>query len=176
MPERPTARTCDGCDLCCRLYDIDELAKPAGALCAHAQGLRCTIHGAHPRTCSAYRCHWLNAPDLGPEWRPSTAGFALRLDSDGVAMWVDVDPERPGAWRREPYYGQIKRWSGAIRRSAGVVLVHDGPGVFVIFPEAELYIHSPPPGARFEAGYRAGIGGARPWARVLEDREHQAAA
>ena len=176
MPERPPARTCDGCDLCCRLYDIDELAKPAGAACQHAQGLRCTIHGAHPRTCRAFRCHWLQAPDLGPEWRPSTAGFALRLDPDGVAMWIDVDPERPGAWLRQPYYGQIKRWAEAIRTGAGVVLVHDGPGVHVIFPEAELFITDPPRGARFEAGYRAAVGGARPWARVLDDREHQAAA
>ena len=103
MPERRlVTRNCHGCDLCCRLYEIDELAKPMGAACAHAKAMRCAIHGAHPRTCRAFRCFWLDRPDLGPEWRPSTARFPLRLDEHGVGMWVDVDPARPGASRRDP--------------------------------------------------------------------------
>jgi hypothetical protein len=82
---------------------------------------------------------------------PSIAGFVLRLDPDGVTMWVDVDPERVGAWRRAPYYPQIKSWSGAIVDGRGVVVVHDDRGVFVVFPETELFILQPPRGAQFKA-------------------------
>lgn len=163
------ARSCDGCDLCCRTYEIAELGKPMGSPCALLSERGCAIHGSHPRTCKAFRCFWLQTPELGEAWRPSTAGFVLRLDGDGVTMWVDVDPERPGAWRLPPYINQIKRWSRAIQDGSGVVMVHDEGGVFVVFPETELFIPSPPQGARFQAGYRAHDGGVEPWAAVIPE-------
>lgn len=180
MAERSTepaeARTCDGCDLCCRVYEIPELSKPMGRDCAHLQDMRCTIHGAHPRTCRSFRCFWLGQPELGEAWRPSTAGFVLRQDPDGLTLWVDTDPLRPGAWRAPPYYGQIKTWSWAIRGGRGVVLVHDIGGVFVVFPETELFLADPPRGARFQAGYRETPDGLEPWAEVLARPVRRAAA
>lgn len=170
------ARTCDGCDLCCRTYDIPELGKPMGMPCPLIVAHGCAIHGSHPKTCQTFRCHWLNQPDLGPEWRPSIAGFVLRLDPDGVTMWVDVDPERAGAWRRPPYFVQIKSWSQAIVGGSGVVVVHDAGGVFVIFPETELFFADPPPRARFRAGYRMGVHGREPWAEIMTRPVRRAAA
>ena len=170
------ARSCNGCDLCCRVYDIPELAKPMGTPCSLLQASGCGVHGAHPKTCKAFRCHWLSQRELGEEWRPSTAGFVLRLDGDGTTLWIDTDPRRPEAWRALPYYGQIKSWSWAVKDGTGVVLVHDIPGVFVVFPETELLIADAPRGARFLAGYRPGLTGPRPWAEVIEDVVHSAAA
>lgn len=180
MPERPAAlaakRTCEGCDLCCRTYEIAELGKPMGLACPLLVETGCAIHGSHPKTCKAFRCHWLEQPDLGAEWRPSTAGFVLRLDPDAVTMWVDVDPQRPGAWRRPPYYDQIKSWSWAVKDGRGVVMIHDGGGVFVVFPETELFILDPPRGARFQAGYRMGDHGPEAWAEILAAPRRRAAA
>jgi len=176
MPERhPPARSCDGCDLCCRVYDIDELAKPAGRACAHLSDFRCTIHGLHPKTCRTFSCFWLDRLDLGPEWRPSFAGFVLRLDQDRRTLWVDVDPQRPRAWHAHPYYEQLKRWSETVRTGEGVVMVHDEGGVWVIFPERDLLLPDAPRGARFEAGYRAGPFGPGPWARVIDEAAQAAA-
>lgn len=173
---RPPARGCDGCDLCCRVYEIEELAKPMGRACAHLQDQRCGIYGSRPPTCQAFRCFWLSRLDLGPEWRPSFAGFVLRLEADRRTLWVDVDPERPRAWHAYPYYEQLKRWSQTVRTGDGVVLVHDEGGVWVIFPERDLLLPEAPRGALFEAGYRPGPHGPQPWARVVEDRAEEAAA
>jgi hypothetical protein len=168
LAPRPPTRNCDGCDLCCRTYEIGELGKPMGMACPLIVAQGCAIHGSHPNTCKAFRCFWLDQPELGPEWRPSTAGFVLRLDADGVTMWLDVDPARPGAWRLPPYYDQIKSWSSAVKDGRGVVMAHDGPGVWVVFPETELWLPAPPRGARFRAGYRATLHGLEPWAEVVE--------
>jgi hypothetical protein len=173
---RPPARGCDGCDLCCRTYEIAELKKPVGTACVHLSALGCGIHGSHPKTCRTFRCLWLDEPALGEVWRPSRSGFVLRPDPDGVTLWVDVDPLRPGAWRALPYHPQIVTWSWAIRNGRGVVMVHDAGGVFVVFPEAELFLPDPPRGARFRAGYRAGTDGPEPWAEVFEDVRRRAAA
>ena len=169
-------RSCDGCDLCCRTYEIAELGKPMGMPCPLIVAAGCAIHGSHPNTCKSFRCFWLDQPELGPEWRPSIAGFVVRLDPDGVTMWIDVDPERIGAWRRPPYLPQIKLWSGAIVDGRGVVAVHDDGGVFIVFPETELFLPEPPRGARFQAGYRIGAQGREPWAEVLASPARRRAA
>lgn len=137
-----------------------------GQACSHLRDQRCTIYGHHPKTCRTFQCFWLERPDLGPEWRPSQAGFVLR--QDGSTLWVDVDPSRPRAWRLDPYYAQLKLWSEAVRTGVGVVLVHDR-GVWVLFPERNLFLPEPVRGARFEAGYRMGPGGPEPWARILDE-------
>ena len=166
METQSAGKACDGCDLCCRLYEIDELAKPAHSVCVHArpEGGGCGIHGVHPKPCQTFECMWLTQADLNALWRPSVAGFVLR--TEGTCLYVDVDPGRRGAWRREPYYAQIKAWSEAIRDGRGMVTVEDH-GIFVIFPERDVFLGRLTPGAMIEAGYRRTSAGARPWARLL---------
>ncbi len=170
MLEEREARTCAGCDLCCRLYEIDELRKPIGLTCVFTHKHGCAIHGVHPQTCKTFRCFWLDKPELGPEWRPSVAGFVLRLEEDGVTLWVEPDTDRPLSWRVEPYYSQNKQWSWAIKTKLGLVAVQQPDGVYIVFPETEILIPDPPRGAKFQAGYKAGIGGAVPWAGLVEAR------
>jgi hypothetical protein len=163
---RPTAgKACGGCDLCCRLYEIDELAKPVHSACSHAlpEG-GCGIHGAHPMTCRTFACMWLVREELDARWRPSEAGFVLR--TEGLSLFIDVDPARPGAWRGAPYYAQIKAWSAAVRDGKGLVSVEDH-GIYVIFPEEDIYLGQLPRGALIEAGYMRTAAGLRPWARLL---------
>jgi uncharacterized cysteine cluster protein YcgN (CxxCxxCC family) len=158
------AKACGGCDLCCRLYDIEELAKPAHSVCVHARPEGgCAVHGVHPKTCQVFQCMWLARDDLDALWRPSTAGFVLR--GEGTSLYVDVDPERRGAWKREPYYAQIKAWSEAVREGRGLITVEDH-GIFVVFPERDIYLGRLPAGALIEAGYLRTSVGVRPWARL----------
>lgn len=163
-------KRCDACLLCCEVYDVPELGKRLHALCPNAvRGGGCAIWGAHPATCRAFRCLWLDHPELGPEWRPDRAGFVLRPDPDGVTLWVDEDSSRPGAWRAAPYYPVLKLWSAALGRGQGVVLVQAVDGVWLIAPEEDLFLRDAPKGARLEAGYEASLFGPRPWARVLPE-------
>ena len=162
----PKANSCGGCDVCCRVYEIDELAKPAGRLCAHACA-GCAIYPARPDPCRAFECLWLMRPEMDPSWRPDIAGFVLRLDEGGSTLWVDEDPLRPNAWKREPYYRQIKAWSAAVQQRRGLVMAAVAEGVVVVFPESDVFVPRPPQGARVEAGYRTTPNGREPWVRIV---------
>ena len=162
----PKAKSCGGCDVCCRVYEIDELQKPAGTLCGHACG-GCAIYPARPDPCRAFQCLWLMREELDAIWRPDLAGFVLRPAEEGTTLWIDEDPLRPNAWRREPYYGQIKAWAAAVQQRRGLVMVAVGEGVVVVFPESDIFVPHPPQGARVEAGYRETPLGREPWVRVV---------
>jgi hypothetical protein len=171
----PKAKSCGGCDVCCRLYEIDELEKPAGTLCAHACGSGCGVYAYRPAACRAFDCLWLMRPELDALWRPDHAGFVLRLGDEGSTLWIDVDPLRPEDWRREPYYGQIKAWSAAVQHRRGLVMVAAADGVVVVFPEDDIFVPHPPQGARVEAGYRRTAQGRTPWVRVVAAEDEAAA-
>ena len=176
----PKAKSCGGCDVCCRVYEIDELDKPAGRLCAHAC-TGCAIYEARPQTCRTFDCLWLQRPELDATWRPDLAGFVMRLGEGGTTLWIDEDPLRRNAWKREPYYRQIKAWSAAVQQRRGLVMVAVAEGVVVVFPESDLFVPHPPQGARVEAGYRTTETGREPWVRIVAapedaaDAEHAAA-
>ena len=173
--ENPAAagKSCGDCNLCCELYEIEELSKPMHTLCVHARaGSGCAIHGLHPKTCRTFRCLWLMRPDLDDLWLPAVAGFVLR--EQGSTLYVDCDRDRKGAWRRSPYYAQIKSWSEIIRTGAGTVIVEDH-GVHVVFPEREIYLGVPARDALVQAGYLKGRNGPKPWARVVGEQDIVAA-
>ena len=58
------------------------------------------------------------------------------LSPNSVA--VRVDAGHPNAWRREPYYSQLKRWSRAAVESRGQVVVYVKRRVIVILPDKDV--------------------------------------
>jgi len=56
-----------------------------------------------------------------------------------MGLYISVDPSRPDAWRREPYFSHIKAWAlqnlqaGALR-----VYVMAGRQTFLILPDAAV--------------------------------------
>jgi hypothetical protein len=57
---------------------------------------------------------------------------------EGTRVAIHVDPGRPEAWRREPYYSEIKRWSELAAREHQQVVVSIGKRAFVVFPNREV--------------------------------------
>ena len=53
-------------------------------------------------------------------------------------MNVQVDPGQPNAWRREPYYGQLKRWAAASLPLKRHVLVHVNKTTTVVLPDRDV--------------------------------------
>ena len=103
-------RSCDGCTLCCKVIGVQELAKPKGAWCRHCSAdAGCTIYDARPNACRAYSCRFLLDETLDESWRPSRSGMVINADRSRVV--VHVDPDRPGAWLREPFYSRLRHWS-----------------------------------------------------------------
>jgi hypothetical protein len=61
---------------------------------------------------------------LGPEWKPERAKFALVKSGGGRHLTACVDPGFPSAWRRSPYYENLKQWAAeGARRSPDLHLV-----------------------------------------------------
>jgi len=169
-PISPELKVCGDCNLCCKVYDIEDLEKKAGHLCHHASPSPaggCSIWGLHPKLCQEFKCMWLKHSDMNGLWRPDTAGFVLRLDIDGTTLNIDTDPDRPYAWQKPYYYDQLKLWSEAMRTQTGLLVVHMVGQICVITPEEDLYLKGPKRGDILETGYENSLFGLRPFARVI---------
>ena len=134
-------RSCGTCSMCCKVYSIKELRKPAGRWCIHCvRGSGCTIHADRPRSCREFFCSWLIDPNLGPEWKPEVSRFVLSADATHQAIMVMVDPGMPLAWKREPYYAVLKKFSEVFFRINQKVLVNLNGHITVILPDREVPI------------------------------------
>lgn len=163
LPE--TSRTCGTCTLCCKVSGIKELDKPAGVWCKFAKpGQGCTIHGQHPRECQTYKCAWLDRPDLADDWKPSISKMVLRIEGPGV--FVHVDPDARGAWKKQPYYRGLKKTSEGLWNGTAHVIVYEGHDITVIFPEEDLYVGRNGEGDRVIVGYQKVAASRRPFVRI----------
>lgn len=158
-----TARTCGSCGLCCKVLRIDVLEKEAHSWCEHyAPATGCGIYNKRPQVCRGYQCRWLYDPSLGEEWKPERCGFVVAPGKSGVGLWINTDLATPLAWRREPFYSQIRQWSEVSRHGGGYVAVAQGDRVFVVFPEEEVEVDGVVPDSALKVGYRVGPAGRRP--------------
>lgn len=170
-PERALLKSCGTCQLCCKVYDIDDIGKKAGDMCFNARGAQgCGIWGIHPKICREFQCLWLKHPDMGPLWRPDLAGFVLKVEPNETTLSVDVDHDRPFAWRLEPYYSQLKKWSEVFIKGEGLVLVYAPEGLYVLTPEEDLFLKTPKRGDILETGMELTLFGPKPFARVIPNK------
>jgi len=92
--------------------EIEALAKPADSWCPHCAPKRgCAIYRERPAECAEFSCLWLVNDLLDERWKPSKAKFVLTTSEDGIEL--RCDPGFPEAWRREPYYTEVRNWAVA---------------------------------------------------------------
>ena len=134
-------RLCGSCMLCCKVMNVPELKKPAGTMCSHAVlGKGCTIREHRPRSCRMFFCGWRLDPNIDSMWKPEICGFVLTIDLRYQAMLVMTDPDRPLAWRAQPYYGRMKEWSAhAFRENKRIVALCLGEAT-VLLPDCDVPI------------------------------------
>jgi hypothetical protein len=155
-------KPCGECSACCKILPVRELNKPAGVWCNHVvQGHGCGIYADRPNICRGYQCLWTVTAPLDERWRPDRAGFVLQPGAIEGEVEVVVDPDRPDAWRREPYYSQIKQISDVGRGGAPRVLVYTQGHVIVVFPETDIDLGRPNGMPNIAWGYEMQDG--RPW-------------
>ena len=78
---------------------------------------------------------------LGPEWRPEQARFVLAKTNGGRRLTAHVDPGYSSAWRRSPYYENLKAWAVHAAQKApemDLVDVMIGERVIVILPDRDV--------------------------------------
>ena len=149
-------RACGTCTLCCKVYDVPAVESVAGQWCRHARsGRGCAIHAERPHHCRAFHCLWMTEAWLGPEWKPERAKMVLSLDPVTRFLQVQVDPGQATAWRREPYYGQLKRWAAASLPRQRHVLVFVNRQATVVLPDRDVPLGEFTPGDRLVARERA---------------------
>ena len=130
-------RSCAGCTLCCKVLGIDELQKQPGSWCKHFEPASgCRIYDDRPQECRTFNCGYLTNDQFGEEWKPSRSRLVLRWD--GPRMSVHVDPQRPDAWKREPFYSGLKGWAKAAVSFRGEVVVYVASRAVVVFPDREV--------------------------------------
>lgn len=163
-------RSCGTCSLCCKIIDVPSLNKPAHVWCEHARpGKGCGIWGSHPHVCQVWKCGWQLSEDLDERWKPNKCGFILYHQYDGRQVVVEVDPQRPDAWRKPPFYDAIRRWAAGVRTEDKQVIVRTGRRVLALFPEEDLDIGILPQGQAALLGYRYDPKYRQPMVRIFED-------
>jgi hypothetical protein len=129
--------------------------QAANTWCVHSVAGGCGIHGSHPDGCRAFFCLWIEDASFGPEWKPDRAHFVMTRSASGKGLFLNVDADRPDAWKAEPYYSTLKRLAEGAR-AGNYIAVSVRERVFIVFPEQELDICDLGPGCEIRVGYRTG--------------------
>lgn len=121
-------RICGHCTLCCRLPDIDALAKPANQWCDHCrEGQGCRIYDRRPQLCRDFLCLWRTDETLDAAWEPMRS--RMMVYCQGPQVTVLVDPDFPEIWKQAPYAETLSHWA---RERGQYVIVFVGDAVFKI--------------------------------------------
>lgn len=109
------SKSCDECGLCCKLMGVRALDKPPSKWCTHFRRAKgCGIYEDRPTDCRVFSCLWLLSDNrLGPEWKPSVAGFMMHTNPDTGGLIVECDASNPLAWRKEPYRAALQKSADA---------------------------------------------------------------
>ena len=130
------SRTCFGCTLCCKLLSVEELDKPPMVACTHCQASSgCRMYQERPTECRQFYCGYLLDPALDERWKPSRSKLIVAFDEYPYAVAIHVDQASPGAWQKEPFYPQIRRWALAAARRNAQVVVWQGDTKTIVSPE-----------------------------------------
>jgi hypothetical protein len=129
-------RTCGTCGLCCKVFHIADLQKPTGVWCSNfVQGAGCAIHAERPNQCRGFFCLWIMNGSVPDEWKPDRSKMVLSIFPDNGFIYVQVDAGYPQAWRKAPYYDQLRRWSKDLIGKGLHVIVFINDNATLIMPE-----------------------------------------
>ena len=132
-------RSCDGCTMCCKLMRVAALDKPRGQWCVHCDiGAGCKIYDRRPEACLAFYCAYRLTTELDERWKPALSHLLVRYDERRISVFVDADDAK--AWKREPYFTQIKTWAAQAAPHRGQVIVWRGLDAYAIFPDREKFL------------------------------------
>lgn len=140
LPNAPAAdRACGTCTLCCKLFHIPELSKPAGRWCQHCTpGRGCGIYLSRPAQCRKFSCLWMADATLPAEWKPERSKIVLSLFPSNGFLYAQVDPGAPNAWRKAPYHAQLRAWAKDLLVDRRHVIVFVNDIATLIMPEDDF--------------------------------------
>jgi hypothetical protein len=133
------AKQCGNCTQCCKVMEIVELEKPNGIWCDHCKvGKGCSIYNDRPESCRSFSCQWLLDESMPHRLRPDQTKVVVYIDHEGQRLVARCDTANPMAWRREPFYIALKRWSAGAFGQGRQVMAAAGHRLWVIAPNLDL--------------------------------------
>jgi len=123
-PAAPERRECGSCTMCCKVYGIPEIEKPAGQWCRHCRpGAGCSIYPDRPQMCRDFDCCWLIDPTMPDMWKPERSHIVLSIFPRNGFLYALVDPATPQAWRKAPYFDYLRQMAVRLEESNRRVIV-----------------------------------------------------
>lgn len=107
--------SCDGCSMCCHIFEIEELSKPFCTWCQHIQEDKrgCSIYEYRPQTCKDFKCAWLLSQDRpGQEMPVSMRPNHLHVmfcvsPTNNRHIYAYVNPSYRDAWKKGEAWAKI---------------------------------------------------------------------
>ena len=144
--------------MCCKIMAVPELEKPRDQWCKHCDvGRGCKIYLERPEPCRTFYCTYLQDGAIGEHWKP--AHSRMVLTSDASALYVYVDPARADAWRKEPYYSDLKQWSAGFAKKKIMTIVCLGQSLTAILPDRDKSLGTQGPDKALRMVVRQGARG-----------------
>jgi hypothetical protein len=132
-------RSCGTCTLCCKVFEVPALQKPAGTWCRHClPGKGCGIHETRPQHCREFFCLWMTDANLPEDWKPERSKIVLTLFPGNGFIYVQVDPGSPQAWRKAPYYDKLRALARTLLEQGRHVIVFVNDVATLIMPEEAI--------------------------------------
>jgi hypothetical protein len=124
--------------MCCKVYPVPILSKPAGKWCQHCKpGQGCGIWEDRPEFCREFFCRYMIDPNLGPEWKPEVCKFVMNYQPNGTFA-VTVDPGHRSAWKKAHYYSGLKQISGQLLAGGVTMFVDDRVNKIIVTPNEDV--------------------------------------
>ena len=121
-------RTCGNCRLCCKVFALNFMKKPAHLWCKHATKHGCAIHDQprHPDW-ENYQCFWLQSERLMPDdSRPDRCGLIFTYRSSDKYDILQVSQSYNDAWLNNRLGNRLVR------------LLACGPWILAVFWNGEI--------------------------------------
>ncbi len=120
-------RPCGECRLCCKLFPVPLLNKPAGQWCRHSCAGGCAIHGPQqPEVCRQYDCYWRDHDETPEVCRPDRIGIVVTEVGQVMVGWrflpVVTFQEDIAAAAGAPEASRLLDWF--VRRGYAVLVIH----------------------------------------------------
>ncbi len=132
-------RACGGCTLCCKVLAVPSLDKPKDVWCPHCKtDWGCKIYDSKPGECDNFLCVYLVNPEIDEAWKPSKSRIVLASENKGLKLVAYVDPARPDAWRKDPYYSHLRFWAQQAVQYKGQIIVCSAGKTWAILPDREV--------------------------------------
>jgi hypothetical protein len=125
--------------MCCKLPGVAALNKPPLQLCTHCKvGVGCRIYDQRPDECAEFFCAYMVNAKLSEAWKPSDCKMMISFEAPAKRVLVHVDPARSDAWRKEPFFSQIKAMAAQALRQQGHLIVWQGRDAIAVLPGSEV--------------------------------------